>query len=194
MTNFGLQPTVSGLTPGVAYNLYEYQFNSPANDTLGGNGTWAGTAAAALAVPITAFNANSAAGGSTPYSKRYDFYRDRVHLRGKRTLVTTSDQIVVYRAVPGLAGTLQSGQWFHADQHLGDVRVGQLLARRRSGLWSDSLLAGRWLHPRGEQLLLIRQPTHNHVFRDRKYASLERHPGVGALVVQREWTMAPQRL
>jgi hypothetical protein len=103
MTNFGLQPTVSGLTPGVAYNLYEYQFNSPASDTLGGNGTWAGTAAAALAVPIAAFNANSAAGGSTPYSNVTTFTATGSTYVANE-LVTTSDQMVVYRAVPASPG------------------------------------------------------------------------------------------
>jgi hypothetical protein len=103
MTNFGLQPTISGLTAGVTYNLYEYQFNSPASDTLGGNGTWAGTAAAALAVPITAFNANSAPGGSTPYNTVTTFTAaGSTYLPNE--LVTTSDQIVVYRAVPASPG------------------------------------------------------------------------------------------
>jgi hypothetical protein len=103
MTNFGLQPTISGLTAGVTYNLYEYQFGSPASDTLGGNGTWAGTAAAALAVPTTAFNANSVPGGSTPYNTVTTFTATGpTYLPNE--LVTTSDQIVVYRAVPASPG------------------------------------------------------------------------------------------
>ena len=104
MTNFGLQATVSGLTPGVSYNLYEYQFNSPtATDTLGGNGTWSGTMAAALAVPVTAFNANSAAGASTPANSITNFIAS-TSTYVAATLTTTSDQIVVYRAVPSASG------------------------------------------------------------------------------------------
>lgn len=104
MTNFGLQATVSGLTPGVSYNLYEYQFNSPtATDSLGGNGTWSGTTAAALAVPVTAFNANSAAGASTPAKSITNFVAS-TSTYVAATLITTSDQIVVYRAVPSAPG------------------------------------------------------------------------------------------
>jgi len=99
MTNFVLQATVSGLTPGVAYNLYEYQFDSPTStDTLGGDGTWAGTTAAALKVPVTAFNGNASLAKSvatfTAASSTYV----------AAELVTTSDQIVVYRAVPAAPG------------------------------------------------------------------------------------------
>jgi hypothetical protein len=104
MTNFSLQPTVSGLTAGVSYNLYEYQFNTPTNDTLGGNGTWGGTTAAALAVPITAFNANSAVGSLTPANSVTNFTAAGSTYVAN-PLITTSDQIVVYRAVrasPGL--------------------------------------------------------------------------------------------
>jgi hypothetical protein len=103
MTNFSLQPTVSGLMAGVSYNLYEYQFNSPTNDTLGGNGTWSGTSAAALAVPITAFNANSAMGSSTPATSVTNFTAAG-STYVPNPLVTTSDQIVVYRAVPASPG------------------------------------------------------------------------------------------
>jgi hypothetical protein len=98
-----LQPTVSGLTPGVSYNLYEYQFNTPSNDTLGGNGTWAGTAAAALAVPFTAFNASSAIGGTTPANSVANFTAT-ASTYTPSPLSTTSDQIVVYRAVPASPG------------------------------------------------------------------------------------------
>lgn len=84
---------------GVAYNLYEYQFNNPtATDTLGGNGTWAGTTAAALAVPVTAFNGNASLAKSvTTFTAGSSTY-----VAAK--LVTTSDQIVVYRAVPAAPG------------------------------------------------------------------------------------------
>jgi hypothetical protein len=104
MTNFILQATVNGLTPDVSYNLYEYQFNSPTStDTLGGNGTWAGTTAAALAVPVTAFNANSAAGASTP-AKSVTTFTSSTSTYVAPILTTTSDQIVVYRAVPSAPG------------------------------------------------------------------------------------------
>lgn len=98
MTNFVLQPTVSGLTPGISYNLYEYQFNTPSDtDTLG-----AGTGAA-LKVPITAFNANSVATGSTPANGVTSFTASgSTYLADP--LATTSDQMVVYRAVPADPG------------------------------------------------------------------------------------------
>jgi hypothetical protein len=99
MTNFVLRATVSGLTPGVAYNLYEYQFSSPiTTDTLGGNGTWAGTAAAALKIPVSAFNGNASLAKSvTTFTAASSTYV-------AAELVTTSDQIVVYRAVPAAPG------------------------------------------------------------------------------------------
>jgi hypothetical protein len=79
--------------------LYEYQFNSPtAADTLGGNGTWAGTTAAALKVPATAFNGNASLAKSvTTFTAGASSYV-------AAELVTTSDQIVVYRAVPAAPG------------------------------------------------------------------------------------------
>lgn len=93
MTNFVLQATVSGLTPGVAYNLYEYQFDSPTStDSLG-----AGTGAA-LNVPVAAFNGNaSLATTVTTFTASTATYV-------APELVTTSDQIVVYRAVPAAPG------------------------------------------------------------------------------------------
>jgi len=99
MTNFVLQATVSGLTPGVAYNLYEYQFNSPTTtDTLGGNGTWAGTTAAALKVPVTAFNGNASLAKSvTAFTAGASTY-------AAVGVATTSDQMVVFRAVPAEPG------------------------------------------------------------------------------------------
>ncbi len=98
MTNFVLQATVSGLTTGVSYNLYEYQFNSPTSTDSLGIGT-----GAALAVPVTAFNANSAPGGSTPYNTVTNFTASGPTYTAN-PLVTTSDQIVVYRAVPASPG------------------------------------------------------------------------------------------
>lgn len=93
MTNFVLQPTVTGLTPGVSYNLYEYQFNSPtATDSLGVG------AAAALNVPITAFNGNAGLAKSVT-----TFTAAAATYVGPQ-LITTSDQIVVYRAVPAAPG------------------------------------------------------------------------------------------
>lgn len=86
MTSFGLRATISGLTPGVAYNLYEYEFSR-----VSGEGS-----AAALAVPTENFNANAnlaanvvrftASGSTFQYS-----------------ITTTSDKIVVFRCVPASA-------------------------------------------------------------------------------------------
>jgi hypothetical protein len=98
MTNFVLQATVDGLTPGVAYNLYEYQFGSPTSTDTMGTG-----AAAALAVPVTAFNANSVAGGSTP-AKSVTTFTASSSSYVAPPLTITSDQIVVYRAVPTAPG------------------------------------------------------------------------------------------
>jgi hypothetical protein len=98
MTNFVLQATVNGLTPGVTYNLYEYQFGSPTSTDTMGTGT-----AAALAVPVTAFNANSAAGASTPAHQVTTFTASASSYVAP-ALTTTSDQIVVYRAVPAAPG------------------------------------------------------------------------------------------
>ena len=93
MTNFVLQATVSGLTPGVTYNLYEYQFDSPTStDTLG-----VGTAAA-LKIPATAFNGNASLAKSvTTFTAPASTYV-------APELTTTSDQIVAYRAVPAAPG------------------------------------------------------------------------------------------
>ncbi len=83
MKPFTLQATLSGLTPGVAYNLYEY--------TLGGV-TGTGTAAA-LAVPTENFNQNAAmATRKTQFTATKTTYTHRVS--------RTSKQIVVFRAVP----------------------------------------------------------------------------------------------
>lgn len=83
MTNFALQATVSGLTPGVAYNLYEYAFSSVAG--LG--------SAAALAVPTQNFNANAAlAARVTRFTATGSTFQ--------QTVTTTSDKIIVFRCVP----------------------------------------------------------------------------------------------
>jgi hypothetical protein len=86
MTHFELQAAVSGLTPGVSYNLYEYDFSS-----VSGEG-----AAAALAVPVADFNANAAMAARvttfTAASSRYT-----------QVVTTTSDKVVVLRCVPASA-------------------------------------------------------------------------------------------
>ena len=86
MTNFVLQVSVSGLTSGLAYNLYEYEFSS-----VEGEGS-----AAALAVPVEDFNANaSLATHVTTFTA--------VGPTFKQTVTTTSDKIVVFRCVPATA-------------------------------------------------------------------------------------------
>jgi hypothetical protein len=78
-----LKATVSGLTPGVTYNLYEYDFNS-----VSGTG-----AAAALQVPTMNFNANKAMATSvTQFKATGTTY--------SQTVTRTSNQVVVFRAVP----------------------------------------------------------------------------------------------
>lgn len=86
MTNFALQATASGLTPGVAYDLYEYDFSSVTGEGSG----------AALAVPVDDFNAN--AGLATHVTT---FTAD--HSTFAVTVTTTSDKIVVFRCVPASA-------------------------------------------------------------------------------------------
>jgi hypothetical protein len=81
-----LQATVSGLTTGTTYNLYEYDFSS-----VSGTGT-----AAALAVPTSNFNTNHAmASYTTQFTATGPTY--------SQTVTRTSDQIVVFRAVPATA-------------------------------------------------------------------------------------------
>jgi len=80
------QATVSRLTPGVAYNLYEYDL-----PTLTGADTGA---AANLAVPTENFNAHRAkASYTTAFTAESSTYVGRPFVR-------TSDQIVVFRVVP----------------------------------------------------------------------------------------------
>jgi hypothetical protein len=86
MTSFGLQVTVSGLTPGIAYNLYEYEFSAVA-----GEGS-----AAALAVPVENFNANAGlAAHVTAFTAAGPIFQ--------QTVTTTSNKIVVFRCVPASA-------------------------------------------------------------------------------------------
>jgi hypothetical protein len=83
MTNLVLQATVSGLTPGVSYNLYEYEFSSVEGEGAG----------AALAVPVEDFNANaSMATHVTTFTAVGNTF--------EQTVTTTSDKIVVFRCVP----------------------------------------------------------------------------------------------
>ena len=82
MTNFVLQATVSGLTAGIRYNLYEYEFSA-----VQGVGT-----GAALAVPVRDFNANAGmASHVTKFTATGSSYSVRVNV--------TSDKIVVFRGV-----------------------------------------------------------------------------------------------
>jgi hypothetical protein len=81
-----LRATLSGLTPGVVYNLYEYTFHG-----IAGTGT-----AAALAVPTENFNQNAAMA-----TKRIQFTATKTTYEHRVT--RTSKQIVVFRAVPATA-------------------------------------------------------------------------------------------
>ena len=86
MTNFVLRVSVSGLTPGMSYNLYEYEFSA-----VEGEGS-----AAALAVPVQDFNANrSLATHVTTFTAVSSSFQQAV--------TTTSDKIVVFRSVPASA-------------------------------------------------------------------------------------------
>lgn len=84
-----LQATVRGLTAGTSYVVYEYDF-----PTLTGADT--GTAAA-LAIPTLDFNAQRAkATVATTFTATGATYTTA-------SLTRTSDQIVVFRAVPANA-------------------------------------------------------------------------------------------
>jgi hypothetical protein len=81
-----LQATVSGLTAGMSYNLYEYDLPSLTGADTG--------SAAALDVPTENFNANRAqANYTTSFTATGSTYTTASFTR-------TSDQIVVLRAVP----------------------------------------------------------------------------------------------
>jgi hypothetical protein len=83
MTDLRLHVVASGLSPGRAYNLYEYIINS-----TGGTGN-----AAALPVPVEKFNANAALAthviGFTAIAPEFE-----------TQVVTRSDKIVAFRLVP----------------------------------------------------------------------------------------------
>ena len=82
-----LQVTVSGLTSGTKYNLYEYDFSVLNGNLIG--------PAAALAVPTGNFNGNaSMATYVTQFTATGSTYSP------PQTVNRTSDQIVVFRAVP----------------------------------------------------------------------------------------------
>lgn len=82
MTNLRFQVTVSGLDPGTAYNLYEYDFASVSGEGSG----------AALAIPTEDFNANeNLATRVTTFTASSPTYTTSV--------TTTSDKIVVFRCV-----------------------------------------------------------------------------------------------
>jgi len=86
MTNFILQASVGGLTPGVSYNLYEYEFSS-----ISGEGS-----KAALAVPVEHFNANAGmATAVTTFAATGATFT--------KNILTTSDKIVVFRCVAASA-------------------------------------------------------------------------------------------
>jgi len=84
MVPLTLQVTVSGLIPGNQYNLYEYDFS-------GFNGSPTGSAAA-LAVPTGNFNTNRSGATRTQFKATGTTY--------SQTVTRTSNQIVVFRAVP----------------------------------------------------------------------------------------------
>jgi hypothetical protein len=86
MTIYNVQATVSGLTPGIAYNLYEYVIPSISTTKIG--------AEAALPVPIKDFNANAGLATSvTTFTATGSTYTQTL------TSISSSD-VVVFRAVP----------------------------------------------------------------------------------------------
>jgi hypothetical protein len=86
MTIYNLQVTVSGLTPGVAYNLYEYAAPSLSTTKIG--------AAAALPVPIKDFNAHADQAASvTTFTATESTFTETIDS-------ISSSEVVVFRAVP----------------------------------------------------------------------------------------------
>jgi hypothetical protein len=84
-----LQATVSGLSPGTAYNLYEYDFPAQTGAQTG--------AAAALPIPTSNFNAQAAkASEVTAFTAQGSTYQTP-------PLTRSSREIVVFRAVPANA-------------------------------------------------------------------------------------------
>ncbi len=187
-----LQPTVSGLTPGVSYNLYEYQFNTPSNDTLGGDGTWAGTAAAALAVPFTAFNASSAVGGTTPATSVTNFTAT-ASTYTPSPLSTTSDQIVVYRAVPASPGLYGPAK----NSTLTSSSVTFAWDSSTAGAGPDYGATAYWLDvgsTQGANNYYSSGALPTTTFSQTVSRSSHKwQPRLGALVLPDQWTMAIQR-
>jgi hypothetical protein len=86
MTIYNLQATVSGLTPGVAYNLYEYVIPSISVDGVGSED--------ALPVPVKDFNANAGlATHVTTFTATGSTFMQTIDS-------ISSSEIVVFRAVP----------------------------------------------------------------------------------------------
>jgi hypothetical protein len=86
MTIYNLQVTVSGLTPGVAYNLYEYVIPSISITKIGSE--------AALPVPVKDFNAQaSLAANVTTFTATGSTYIQTID-------AIPSSEIVAFRAVP----------------------------------------------------------------------------------------------
>jgi hypothetical protein len=86
MNPMALKATISGLTPGQAYNLYEY-------DLGGVTGTGSG---AALSIPTQDFNKNASMATNV-----WQFVANSTTFT--KTVTKTSNQIVVFRAVPASA-------------------------------------------------------------------------------------------
>jgi len=84
-----LQVTVNKLTAGTTYNLYEYDFPTQTGATTG--------TAAALAIPTSNFNGQSA---KATYTTTFTATGSTYTTAG---LARTSNQIVVFRAVPASA-------------------------------------------------------------------------------------------
>ena len=77
-----LQATITQLTPGVSYDLYEYDFSGPTGFE----------SAATLKLPDSAFNANAAmATKATSFTAQSASF--------SQTIATTSDKVVVFRCV-----------------------------------------------------------------------------------------------
>jgi hypothetical protein len=86
MTIYNVQATVSGLTPGVAYNLYEYVIPSISTTKIGSQ--------AALPVPIKDFNAQASLATSvTTFTATSSTYTQTLNS-------ISSSEVVVFRAVP----------------------------------------------------------------------------------------------
>ncbi len=91
MNPLTLRVTISGLTNGVNYNLYEYDFPS-----VNGIGT-----AAALPVPTGDFNRYNSYPNALKAAHAFSFTATGPTF--VQTVTTTSDRIIVFRAVPASA-------------------------------------------------------------------------------------------